>query len=135
MFALHPQLAADSAPVLCLELCEVRMILDANYPWFVLVPQREAIREIHNLTKADQDLLTAEIAFVSEKLQQHYQADKMNVAALGNMVPQLHVHVAARFETDAAWPGAIWGAAEPRPYADTERERVVREIADLLTTP
>lgn len=89
MFDLHPQLAADTVPVTTLQLCDVRLITDANYPWIILVPMQEGVREIHQLSAADQQLLMQEIAFVSEKLEAFSKADKMNVATLGNMVPQL----------------------------------------------
>jgi diadenosine tetraphosphate (Ap4A) HIT family hydrolase len=132
MFSLHPRLAADSVSVLTLSLCEVRLIRDANYPWLILVPQREAIREIHDLSVVDQQLLMEEISRVSKSLQAHCEAPKMNVAALGNMVPQLHIHVVARFESDPSWPGAIWGTVPAVPYTDGALSETVRTLAERM---
>lgn len=134
MFKLHPQLSADSVAITRLELCEVRLIRDANYPWLILVPQREAIREIHELCVAEQHLLTDETSLVAKALQKHSGAKKMNVAALGNMVPQLHIHVVARFESDAAWPGAIWGVAPALVYREDELARTVTVLSHAIST-
>ena len=97
-YELHPQLADDTAPVIELALCEVRLMDDANHPWLVLVPKAL------------------------------FQPDKLNVAALGNQVPQLHVHVIARYRDDIAWPRPVWGAANARPYAP---EELVERVAAL----
>ena len=131
-FKLHERLAADSALVGHLPLCQVRLILDANYPWLILVPERADIREMHALTEADQGLLTREIARVSQGLETLTGATKMNVAALGNMVPQLHIHIVARFEGDPAWPGAIWGAVDAKPYAPEAREDRLHNVREAL---
>tara|TARA_R110002096_G_scaffold143328_5_gene299425 strand:+ start:78729 stop:79151 length:423 start_codon:yes stop_codon:yes gene_type:complete len=133
MFKLHPQLSADSVAITRLELCEVRLIRDANYPWLILVPQREAIREIHELCVAEQHLLTDETSRAAKVLQELCGAKKMNVAALGNMVPQLHIHVVARFESDAAWPGAIWGAAPALAYSEDELARYISELSKAIS--
>ena len=115
-FTLHARLAADSTPVGRLPLSLVRLAGDARYPWVVLVPERDAIRELHELSPADRAALIEEAAAVSAAMQRVFGADKMNVATLGNMVPQLHVHCIAREEGDAAWPGAVWGAHPPTAY-------------------
>ncbi len=131
-FCLHSQLEADSVFVAKLELCEVRLITDANYPWLILVPQREDMREIHRLSETDQNLLMKEISFVAEKFEALTGADKMNVAALGNMVPQLHIHVVARFESDAAWPGPIWGVVAGKEYEHSLLTDLVAAIQGAL---
>lgn len=133
MFELHPRLAADSVHVAMLKLCEVRLCNDANYPWLILVPQRLDIRDVHELPADLQQLLMEEICFVSAQLQLMTEAQKMNVAALGNMVPQLHVHVVARFETDPAWPGAIWGAVPGEPYAQAHLSETIAKMQQALS--
>lgn len=134
MFKLHAQLAADSVHVAMLSLCEVRLITDANYPWLILVPQRVDVREIHRLAEKDQQTLTREISLVAKRLEALTGAEKMNVAALGNMVPQLHVHIIARFGADPAWPGPIWGVTESKPYSQQALEQLVANLKDSLTS-
>ena len=112
-WTLHPTLAKDAVPIGDLPLSQVLIIKDANYPWLLLVPRQPDISEIIDLAEADQAQLTTEINRVARALRQVTQCDKLNVAALGNVVPQLHVHVIARRKTDAAWPRPVWGAAPP----------------------
>ena len=131
-FELHPQLAADCAVVGDLPLCRLLLMDDANYPWCILVPRRPGIREIHELVEADQVALLREVSALSEALQTLFAADKMNVAALGNVVPQLHVHVIARRVGDAAWPRPVWGAVPRQPYAEDDREAVVKRLREAL---
>lgn len=131
-FTLHPQLAKDTVFVAKLALCRVLLITDATYPWLVLVPERGDIREMHQLTGEDQQVLMREITLVAECLEALVSADKMNVAALGNMVPQLHVHIIARFEGDPAWPGPVWGAVPPTPYEPHQLEATISSIRDAL---
>ena len=119
-FELHPQLAADTAPVGDLALCRVLLMDDANYPWLILVPRRPGLRESYQLSGTDGAGLWREVDAVAAKLAGHTGADKMNIAALGNQVPQLHIHCIARFETDPAWPRPVWGAV-PRQRYDAER--------------
>jgi diadenosine tetraphosphate (Ap4A) HIT family hydrolase len=124
MFELHPRLEADTVEVTRFPLCRVLLLKDANYPWLVLVPARPEIREIHELSPADRAILIEEMAKASERLQNLFKADKINVAALGNVVPQLHIHIIARFTTDPAWPKPVWGvvpATEYEPSAIEER--------------
>jgi diadenosine tetraphosphate (Ap4A) HIT family hydrolase len=115
-FELHPQLATDTIEVDRWDCCRVLLMNDANYPWLILVPQRADVRELHQLSADDLTLATAEIVRASEVLERLLQPVKMNVAALGNQVPQLHIHVIARFANDAAWPNPVWGAAPAVPY-------------------
>ena len=116
-FALHPRLEADSAPVARLALCRVLLMKDARVPWLILVPERADVTELHRLAPAEQALLMEEIATASRALERLYRPDKLNVGALGNRVPQLHVHVIGRYRSDAAWPGPIWGSGPAIPYA------------------
>lgn len=115
-FALHAQLAADTIFVTKLDLCQLLLMNDSSYPWLVLVPQRSGLRDLHDLSPHDASVMSEEYRHVSRTLQRLFNADKMNVAALGNMVPQLHVHVIARFEADPAWPGPVWGVQPMKPY-------------------
>lgn len=117
---LHPQLADDTTPVIELPLCEVRLMDDANHPWLVLVPRVAGITEIIDLDAAQRLRLSEEIDSACRALRTLFNPDKLNVAALGNMVPQLHVHVIARYRSDIAWPRPVWGAANARPYAPEE---------------
>lgn len=123
-FALHPTLARDTVLVSQLPLCCVLLMKDRRFPWLILVPERDSVREIYELSEADRAELVEEIARVSEVLQQLFQPDKLNVGALGNVVPQLHVHVVARFATDPAWPGPVWGSGSAEPYAEAELEEI-----------
>lgn len=113
---LHPQLVADSLVLGDLPLCRVLLANDRQYPWLILVPKRAALREIHHLSEADQQQLMRESCAVAGVLENELSAEKINVAALGNMVPQLHVHHVARFSTDAAWPAPIWGKHPAKAY-------------------
>jgi diadenosine tetraphosphate (Ap4A) HIT family hydrolase len=121
MITLHPSLEKDTLFVADLPLSQLRLMNDARFPWLVLVPRREAMRDLVDLLPADQTQLLQEITGSCRALQQLYAPDKLNVAALGNMVPQLHVHVIARFKTDAAWPKPVWGNGTASPYEDAER--------------
>lgn len=129
---LDPRLADDTAPVTDLPLCEVRLMDDANHPWLVLVPRVPDAVEMVDLTPAQRTLLGAEIAIASRALKTLFKPDKLNVAALGNLVPQLHVHVIARFHNDIAWPRPVWGAADARPYEPEELIERVRALTTVL---
>lgn len=110
MFELHPRLQADTQPLGDLPLCRVLLARDSQYPWLILVPRIAQLREIHHLAPEQQQQLMQESCAVAALMEQALNPDKINVAALGNMVPQLHLHHVARFSTDPAWPGPIWGA-------------------------
>jgi diadenosine tetraphosphate (Ap4A) HIT family hydrolase len=116
-FILHPQLAKDTLPIGDWQLCRLLRMNDTSYPWLILVPRVADIREIIDLTESDQQRLMTEIAMLSRALRQLHTPDKINVAALGNVVPQLHVHVIARFTDDPAWPKPIWGVKQSDPFA------------------
>jgi diadenosine tetraphosphate (Ap4A) HIT family hydrolase len=115
-YALHPQLDADTHPLASLALSDVRLMDDANYPWLVLVPRVPDARELIDLDLAQRHLLTDEVDRVSRLLRDAFRPFKLNVAVLGNLVPQLHVHVIARQENDPAWPSPVWGRVAAKPY-------------------
>lgn len=133
MFALHPQLAKDCFKVGDLPLSTVLLCNDANYPWVILVPRRADIREAFQLSETDQLQLMTESNGVLELMNQHFDADKMNVAALGNQVPQLHVHHIVRYQNDDAWPGPIWGAVPNKPYEDEQKEALLVVLRGLFS--
>lgn len=110
MFELHPRLAADTRVLGDLPLCRVLLAKESQYPWLILVPRVADLREIHHLVPAQQQQLMQESCAVATLMEQRLRPDKLNVAALGNLVPQLHLHHVARFIADKAWPGPIWGA-------------------------
>ena len=123
-FALHPQLAADGLFLVDWPLTQVLRMNDAAYPWLILVPRLTDAREIIDLSAADRVRLMDEIAWASQALKDLQRPDKINVGALGNMVPQLHIHVLGRFKDDPAWPKPVWGHAAPIRFgaADAARE-------------
>jgi diadenosine tetraphosphate (Ap4A) HIT family hydrolase len=122
-FILDPRLAHDSIPVAELPLSAVRLMRDGNYPWLVLIPRRPDLAELIDLSRADQTQLMVEIGRASEALKATVPCEKLNVAALGIVVRQLHVHVIARNSGDPAWPRPVWGAAPAKPYPPGEAER------------
>jgi len=133
MFTLHPQLAADTVVVGRLPLSVVLLAKDAHYPWCILVPQREDIREIHHLNESDRSQLLEESCALASVMEQLFKPIKMNVAALGNMVPQLHLHHVARFESDSAWPKPIWGCVDAIPYEKGELQKRINALRERLS--
>jgi diadenosine tetraphosphate (Ap4A) HIT family hydrolase len=131
-FTLHPQLARDTTFVGDLELSRVLLMNDANYPWLILVPRRDGAVEIVDLTDEDQQQLVREIALASGVLKTVTQCEKLNVAAIGNIVPQLHVHVVARRQSDPAWPKPVWGAAPSLSYDPRARHEFVIALRKRL---
>ncbi|WP_193177803.1 HIT domain-containing protein [Oricola nitratireducens] len=115
-FSLDPALQADTLPVADLGLCRLLLMNDNRFPWLILVPQRAGTVEIHDLSPLDQTMLTFEMVTVSEHLKALTGCHKVNVAALGNQVRQLHMHVIARDTGDAAWPNPVWGSGPAVPY-------------------
>jgi diadenosine tetraphosphate (Ap4A) HIT family hydrolase len=116
MADLHPRLQQDCLLIGRFTLCRLLLMQDANYPWFILVPDREDISEIFQLSGEDQVQLLRESSRLSAVLVERFHADKLNIAALGNVVPQLHVHHVVRYRDDPAWPAPVWGHAPSRPY-------------------
>ncbi len=132
MFQLHPQLAKDCRDMGSLGLCRLLLMDDAQYPWFILVPQRADVREAHDLDDGDRTRLWDESALLSRTMMQAFAPDKLNIAALGNLVPQLHVHHIARYRHDPAWPAPVWGKLPPKPYYAAEAEKLAALMRSLL---
>jgi len=132
MVTLHPQLAEDSVEIGQFLLSKLLLMRDANYPWLVLVPAREGVTEIYQLDEADQQQLQRESSCVAKLLAEEFNADKINIGALGNIVPQLHVHHIARYEDDLAWPAPIWGAHPASEYSASELEVIVNKVKKAL---
>jgi diadenosine tetraphosphate (Ap4A) HIT family hydrolase len=125
VWSLHPQLAQDTVPVGDLPLARVLLANDANYPWLILVPRRPGLTEIIDLDENAQVQLMGEIAAAARVLKSVTECEKLNIAAIGNVVAQLHVHVVARRHSDAAWPKPVWGAAPPAAYNAIVRDGLI----------
>jgi diadenosine tetraphosphate (Ap4A) HIT family hydrolase len=131
-WSLHPQLERDTILLGNMALSRVLIIKDANYPWLLLVPRRPGIVEIIDLNEVEQAQLMVEISRVGRVLKEVTKCDKLNIAALGNAVPQLHVHLIARRKTDAAWPKPVWGAVEPLTHDAAELGRFMDAMRKQL---
>lgn len=131
-FVLHPQLAAETHPVVALPLCDVRLMDDANHPWLVLVPRIDGAVEMIDLADAQRTRLRREIDQAAAALRDTVRPDKLNIATLGNLVPQLHVHVIARYRDDIAWPRPAWGAAPAQAYAADALAQRIEELRQAL---
>ena len=131
-FELHAQLARDCFVVKDLELCRLLLMNDSNYPWCILVPRRDSLREIHQLSEADQIQLIQESSRLSLAMLKLFPGEKMNVAALGNIVPQLHVHHILRSTDDKAWPKPVWGQVPAQIYEKEAARRVCEQLASLV---
>ncbi len=131
-FVLDPRLAADTCPVTSLPLCDVLLMNDARYPWLILVPRQAGLVEVTDLDDADQLALWREVNRAAAALRRVAPCEKLNIAALGIVVRQLHVHVVARNEGDAAWPAPVWGRGTAAAYAPTAREALIATLRDAL---
>lgn len=131
-FSLHERLKADTFEVTQWRLSLVLLMNARQWPWLILVPRRPEIREIQDLVKADQTTLMSEVTRASRALTQLFLPHKINLAALGNVVPQLHVHVIARFTDDPAWPKPVWGTVPPEPYRDNELRQRVKSLQQAV---
>lgn len=127
-FVLHPRLTADTTPVTDWALSRVLLMNDARYAWLVLVPRRHDAVELFDLSESDRRVLIEEIARAGRILKAVSGAMKINVGALGNLVPQLHVHVLARHSGDPAWPGPVWGHSAAVPYSTSARDALIAKI-------
>ena len=134
-FALDPRLAADTFVVGETPLSQVLLMNDARYPWLILLPWQCAVTEPFELSEADQAQLWRESMRLGEAMKAHFAADKLNIAALGNQVAQLHVHHIARFHADDAWPGPVWGVGNAFPYSDAALKALMNELRSLLQQP
>ena len=129
---LHPQLEKDCFFIGNFPLCMLLLMNDANYPWFILVPRRQGITEIHRLSEVDQQQLIRESSLLSACIEKQFSADKINIATLGNMVPQLHIHHIARYKSDPAWPAPVWGKVSSLPYDEERSSEIIHAIAKKL---
>lgn len=133
MFALDSRLQQDTLLIGDFPLCRLLLMKDAHYPWFILVPRREEVSELFQLDAEDQRVLWQETTELAETLKDTFSADKMNVAALGNVVAQLHMHVIVRRRDDAAWPAPVWGRHPAQPYT-AEQVAAIRDKLRLVLT-
>lgn len=130
-FVLHPRLEADTVFITDWPLCRVLLMNDGRYPWLILVPRRDGMIELTDLSAADRGLLMEEIARAGEIVRSRPGVTKVNIGALGNLVPQLHVHVLGRHSGDPAWPGPVWGHSSAVPYETSARDRLIAEVRSL----
>lgn len=128
-FELHPRLAEDGIGLGRLHLCRVLLMNESRYPWLILVPERPGVSEIHELSEADQTRLIRESSTLASHLKRVLAADKLNVAAIGNLVPQLHVHLVVRYRDDPAWPAPVWGRFSPAPYTAMALEHLMERLS------
>lgn len=128
---LHPMLAKECLPIASLGVCRVYLRNACEFPWLLMVPMRENVREIYELENHDYEQMMSEVRLVTERFQQITKADKMNVATLGNMVPQLHIHIIARFEGDPAWPNPTFGLPTT-PYKADKADTIIGKLRILL---
>lgn len=126
MFELHSRLKADTIAIGDLNLCQLRLMNNALIPWLILVPKCPDIREVYELSDQQQLALTQETSLISELAMQTFHGDKLNIGAIGNLVPQLHVHIIVRYESDPIWPKPVWGNIDEHPYTE-EEVKLVRE--------
>jgi diadenosine tetraphosphate (Ap4A) HIT family hydrolase len=134
-FALDPRLAADTRLVASLPLCDVLLMNDARYPWLILVPRRAGLVEIADLRDDEQAMLWQEVNRAAAALRAVAPCDKLNLGALGNIVRQLHVHVVARVEGDAAWPGPVWGNGQAVARGDAQARLLIATLQQQLAAP
>lgn len=132
MFELHPRLAQDTLVVGHFDLSLLLLSKDANYPWCVLVPRRPDVFELHHLDFEDQLQLMKESCRLSEVMTSLFDAHKMNIAALGNIVRQLHIHHIARFVDDAAWPQPVWGKVPQQDYSQEKLQDRISRLQNAL---
>ena len=128
MFTLHPRLQADCLTLGRFELCRLLLMNDQQFPWFILVPELTDITEVFQLDKNQRILLAEESSYLAENMNRQFQADKINIAAIGNLVPQLHVHHVVRYRHDPVWPAPIWGKLPPVPYAPAQLQNLRAEL-------
>lgn len=129
-FILHRQIEADSLFLQDLPLSHLRLQNQSAVPWLILIPRRAGVAEIHQLAAEDRRRLMEEITLASKAVEKLFAPDKINVGALGNIAPQLHVHVIGRFKNDPAWPQPVWGRLEPRPFAAGDVDDLRQRLND-----
>lgn len=131
MFTLHPQLVQDTFLITDQKFCRVLLMNNSLFPWLILVPRADNVKELIDLPESDRYMLMDEISLAAEVIKSLFKPDKLNIAALGNQVPQLHIHVIARFRQDAAWPHPVWGRGskiydEPASLIDVLKKKFAR---------
>lgn len=132
-FTLNPALASNAIELINWPLCKVLFKNEGQFAWFLLVPQRAEVTELYQLNEADQAQLMAETSRLSKIIQDYFQPDKLNVAAIGNKTPQLHIHVVGRFKHDPLWPESIWQSAySPKPYDETKLKTLINKLKTLV---
>jgi diadenosine tetraphosphate (Ap4A) HIT family hydrolase len=131
-FSLDPRLAGDTVWVMDWALSTVRLMNDARFPWVILIPRRAEVRELHDLGHGEALVLLQELQRASQGLQRIFKPDKINVGAIGNIVPQLHIHVVARRHSDVAWPEPVWGRAGREPYSEQARQAMIKTLVTGL---
>lgn len=132
LFELHPFLVRDCVAIGSLSACQLLLMNDSRYPWLILVPLRSGLRDLDELTPDESSLVWADMTLASRLLRNLYHPDKLNVAALGNVVDQLHIHVIARFQSDLSWPKPVWGQFSPLPYSADGLQETVGKIQQEL---
>jgi len=131
-FNIHPQLLADCEQLGNLELCSVLLMRDARFPWIILVPRVDGLRDLHDLPATYRERAFIEVEIASNALHNYANTDKINVAALGNMVPQLHIHVIGRREDDAGWPAPVWSAGPAITLEGADLKKRVTALKSLV---
>lgn len=134
-FELDPRLEADTLPLADLPLCRALLMNDARYPWVVLVPRRDSVSEVFELSQDEQAQLWRETIALGTAMKEIFHGDKLNIATLGNVVNQLHIHLVVRYTDDACWPAPVWGNGSPEPYElplqGSRREQLLAQIEGL----
>ena len=134
IFQLHPRLQQDCINLGRFDLCQLLIMNDCQYPWFILVPKLVDITEIYQLSKTERLMLTEESNYLAKNLATLFSADKMNIAAIGNLVPQLHIHHVVRYQTDRAWPAPVWGKFATIPYKTDQLTATITRVKAQLTS-
>lgn len=132
MFKLHPRLKEDCHVLGESDLSLLLLMDDARYPWFIMVPKRPDLKEIFELPEKEQLQLIKESSYLAHALSEAFKGDKINVASLGNVVSQLHIHHIVRFKNDPAWPGPVWGHSSAIPYTEKVREKISKKAEENL---
>jgi len=131
-FNLNKKLEADTYHISDLTLCRLLIMNNADYPWVILVPRRSNISEIYQLTEIDRKKLDFEVNEISKKLSDYFKADKINIASIGNIVSQLHIHIVVRNKKDLSWPETVWGKSNNRPYSDNQLIKLKKEFQGMF---
>lgn len=132
-FELHPQLAKDTDVIGHFPLCVALLHKDSAVPWVILVPKKANLKELHHLPMHEQQQFLLESQAINQALEALFQPDKLNLGALGNMVPQLHIHHIARFKGDIAWPGPVWGNTQGETRSEAEQDTMLNKLRSVLS--